>query len=299
MTPEFINIVNTVWVPAGLMLIMFSMGLTLTLGHFGLVLRHFGVVASGLGGQLVLMPVLALAIGLLFRLPPELALGLFIVAICPAGTTSNALTFIGRGNVALAVTLTALSSLVTVFTIPLLLSWALPWFLGGAGGEVPRLSVPTTIMQLATITVLPIALGMMVRRFRPGWADRLVPWLRPVAFVILVSVIAFAVAISAEMVLANLVNVGPAVWTLNAAATAVGWAIGGMIGASRRDSMTLAIEVGVQNVTLAIFLTLTVLDSLPLALTQNIYGVVMLLNGTILVRLMRARMIAEEEAQPA
>ena len=79
------------------------------------------------------MPLLALAIGRLFRLPPELALGMFIIAICPAGTTSNALTFVGRGNVALAVMLTALSSLVTVFTIPLLLSWALPWFLGGGG----------------------------------------------------------------------------------------------------------------------------------------------------------------------
>jgi BASS family bile acid:Na+ symporter len=298
MSPEFINIVNTVWVPAGLMLIMFSMGLTLTLGHFGLVLRHLGLVATGLGGQLVLMPLLALGVGLLFRLPPELALGMFIVAICPAGTTSNALTFVGRGNVALAVTLTALSSLVTVFTIPLLLSWALPWFLAGTG-EIPKLSVPGTMMQLAIITLLPVAVGMVVRRFAPGLAYRLVPWLRPVAFVILVSVIAFAVAISAEMVLDNLVRVGPAVWVLNATAMAIGWVLGGLIGANRRDSMTLAIEVGVHNVTLAIFVTLTVLQSLPLALTQNIYGVVMLLNGTILVRLLRARMIAEEREEAA
>jgi BASS family bile acid:Na+ symporter len=219
---------------------------------------------------------------------------MFIVAICPAGTTSNALTFIGRGNVALAVVLTALSSLVTVFTIPLLLSWALPWFLGGRGGEVPSLSVPGTMLQLAIITLLPVTLGMVVRAVRPAWADRLVPWLRPVAFVILVSVIAFAVAISARMVLANLVGVGPAVWTLNVAAMAVGWLIGRAIGAGGRDAMTLGIEVGVHNVTLAIFLTLTVLDSLPLALTQNIYGVVMLVNGTIFVRLLRARMLEEE-----
>lgn len=299
MSDEFIGFVNTVWVPVGLMLIMFSMGLTLTLGHFALVFRNARTVAAGLGGQLFLMPLLALAVGAVFRLSPELALGMFIVAICPAGTTSNALTFVGRGNVALAVVLTALSSLVTVFSIPLLLSWALPWFLAEGGGTVPALSIPTTIRQLATITLIPVVAGMIVRRFLPAIADRLVPVLRPVAFIILVGVIAFAVAISAEMVLGNLVAVGPAIWVLNVCAMVVGWLLGGLIGANRRDSMTLAIEVGVHNVTLAIFLTQTVLHSLPLALTQNVYGVVMLFNGTIFVRLLRARMIAEEKSEAA
>ena len=299
MTPEFIAFVNTRAIPAGLMLIMFSMGLTLTLGHFALVLRRPVPVAAGLGGQLFLMPLLALAIGFLFRLPPELALGMFIIAICPAGTTSNGLTFVGRGNVALAVVLTALSSLVTIFTIPLLLSWALPHFLG-SGGEVPTLSVPRTIMQLATIVVLPVAAGMVVRRLWPQLADRVVPWLRPVAFIVLIGVIAFGVALSARMVWDNLLGVGPAVWVLNAAAMGVGLLLGRFVGADRRDAMTLAIEVGVHNVTLAVFLTLTVLNSLPLALTQNIYGVVMLVNGMLLVRWFRARLTADGEgAAPA
>ena len=94
-------------VPVGLALIMFSMGLTLRLADFGLVLKSGRLVTAGLAGQLVALPLLALAIGALFQLPPELALGLFIVAICPAGTTSNALTFVGRGNVALAIVLLA------------------------------------------------------------------------------------------------------------------------------------------------------------------------------------------------
>ncbi len=302
MSDAAIAFVNTVLVPVGLMLIMFSMGLTLTLGHFGLVLRNARTVAAGLAGQLLLMPLLALAIGALFRLSPELALGMFIVAICPAGTTSNALTFVGRGNVALAVVLTALSSLVTVFTIPLLLSWALPWFLGegtAGGAAVPVLSIPDTMLKLATLILLPVAAGMVLRWLRPGWAERLVPWLRPVAFVVLVAVIAFAVAISARMVLDNLLGVGPAVWTLNVAAMAVGLLLGWAIKADSRDSMTLAIEVGVHNVTLAIFLTLNVLDSLPLALTQNIYGVIMLLNGIILVRWFRARIAGREVPVPA
>lgn len=278
-------------VPVGLMLIMFSMGLTLQLRDFGLVLRSGRLVGAGLVGQLVALPLLALAIGALFRLPPELALGLFIVAICPAGTTSNALTFVGRGNVALAIVLTALTSFVTVFSIPLLLSWALPWFLAGTR-EVPSLSIPATMLQLVTITVLPVAAGMLVRHFRPPLADRMVPWLRPTAFVVLVAVIALSVAVSLEMVLANLAGAGPAIWVLNVAGMAAGLAIGRAIGVDLRNAMTLAIEIGVQNVTLAIFLTLNVLNSLPLAVTQNIYGIVMLLNGTILIRLLRRRIEA-------
>ncbi|MBY8821419.1 bile acid:sodium symporter family protein [Sphingomonas colocasiae] len=288
MSPELIAFVNTGLVPIGLMLIMFSMGLTLRLGDFGLLIAKRWTVLAGLGGQLVLMPLLALSIGWLLQLPPQYALGLFILGICPAGTTSNALTFVGRGNVALAVVLTALSSLITVFSIPILLSWALPHF--AVGGTIPKLSIPDVMMQLVRITVLPIAIGMAIRRFLPALADRASRWLRPVSLIVLIAVIAFAIGISIDMVLANLVGAGPAILLLNVAAMAAGLGIARLIRASDADAMTLAIEVGVHNVTLATFLTLTVLDSLPLAVTQNIYGVVMILNAMLLIRWFRPRL---------
>lgn len=297
MSPTQIALVNTVLVPVGLALIMFSLGLTLALRDFALLGRNPKPVIAGLGGQLLLMPLLALAIGMIFRLPPELALGLFILAICPAGTTSNALTFVGRGNVALAVVLTALSSLITVFTIPLLLSWALPHFM--AAGEVPKLSIPQTMIQLMRITILPVAAGMIVHRFAPDFARKMSRWLRPTALVVLIAVILFSVAVSAEMVLDNLLRGGPAIWVLNIVATLAGLAIGKAIGANARDSMTLGIEVGVHNVTLAIFITLTVLGSLPLAVTQNIYGVVMLFDAALLIRWYRGRIAREETAEAA
>jgi BASS family bile acid:Na+ symporter len=292
MTPQFIAVVNTMFVPIGLMLIMFSLGLSLALRDFALVLTNAKTVFAGLGGQLIVMPLLALLIGMVFRLPPQMALGLFILGISPAGTTSNALTFLGRGNVALAVVLTALSSLVTVITIPLLLSWGLQHFLGG-GGSVPKLSVLDTTLQLLRVTVLPVAAGMLLRRFAPGFAARLSRWLRPTAAVVLVVVIAFSVLISLEMVMLNIVRGGPAIFALNLAALAAGLLIARLVGADARDSMTLSIEVGVHNVTLAIFLTLTVLNNLPLAVLQNIYGVVMLLNAGLLIRWFRPRIAAE------
>ena len=115
----------------------------------------------------------------------------------------------------------------------------------------------------------------------------------------LVVTIGLSVAVSLEMVLRNLIEAAPAIWVLNVAGMAVGLAIGRAIGVGRRDSMTLAIEIGVQNVTLAIFLTLTVLDSLPLAVTQNIYGVIMLLNGSILIRLFRPYILRSEKKAEA
>lgn len=296
MTENWIAFVNTVFVPVGLMLIMFSMGLTLALRDFAAAARGGRLVAAGVATHLLLLPLLGLAVGALFHLPPQLALGLFIISICPAGTTSNALTFVGRGNVALAVILTAVTSLATVFTIPLLLSWAIPWFLSEGGGRVPQLSVGGTMLQLARITLLPIVVGMIVRRFAPDAAARLARWLRPTAFIVLVGVIGFSVVVSLDMVLQNAAAVAPAIYALNLAATGLGLLIGWVMRASSRDRMTLAIETGVQNATLAIFLTLSVMDSLPLAVTQNVYGVIMLLNATLLIRWFKRRIAREASA---
>lgn len=293
MSEGWIDFVTNRIVPAGLMLVMFSMGLTLALRDFAMVLRRPKLVGAGFVTHLVVLPLLAFLVGLIFQLSPERALGLFIVSLCPAGTTSNAMTFFGRGNVALAVILTALSAIVTVFTIPIVLSWAIPWFLAGAGRTVPSPDPLGMMRQLALITLLPILVGMALRHFAPGAAARLARWLRPTAFVIVVVVIAFSVIVAGRMVLDNLLAATPAIYALNLAAILFGLLLGKLLGASARDAMTLSIEISVQNVTLAIFLTLTVLGSLPLAVTQNIYGIVMIANACLLILWWRRRMVRE------
>ena len=294
MSEAGIDFVTNRIVPAGLMLVMFSMGLTLTLRDFAMVARRPKLVGAGFVTHLFVLPSLAFLVGLIFQLSPERALGLFIVSLCPAGTTSNAMTFVGRGNVALAVILTALSAIVTVFTIPLVLSWAVPWFLAGAGRTVPHLDPVGMMFQLGLITLLPILVGMILRHFGPEFAARLARWLRPTAFVIVVVVIAFSVIVAGRMVLDNLLGATPAIYALNLAAIAFGLLLGKALGANARDAMTLSIETSVQNVTLAIFLTLTALGSLPLAVTQNIYGVVMILNASLLIRWWRGRIERED-----
>jgi BASS family bile acid:Na+ symporter len=295
MSTSIVTFVNLAFVPAGLVLIMFSLGLTLRLADFGALWGQRKLVATGLFGQLVLMPLLALAVGIVFGLPPELALALFILGICPAGTTSNALTYVGGGNVALAVVLTALSSLVTVFSIPLLLQWALPHFL--SGGRVPHVPVLQTMAQLGRITLLPIAVGMAVRGARPDWAEKLGRWLKPTSLIVLIGVIGISLVLSFEMVMRNFIRVAPAIWFLNAAAMGCGLLLGRLVRAGARDTMTLAIEVGVHNATMAIFITLQVLGDLPVAVTQNIYGVVMVINAGILIRWFQRRRERTVEAE--
>ena len=285
MPNEIVVLVNTAIVPIGLVAIMFSMGLSLAPADFREVARNPRAVFGGLGAQLVLLPPLAVLVAWLFRLPPAMATGLFILAICPGGITSNAITYAAKANVALAVVLTTASSLVTVFTIPVLLNWALAhWFVAG---EIPPLSVPKTMLQLAQMTLMPVALGMAIRAWRPAAAARLTVWLRPASLVVLIAVIAFSVAVSAELVLANLVHAGPAAFVLNAASMALGVAIAVLLGLNRNDTLTVAIEVGIHNATMATFLSLSVLKDIALAITPTIYGVIMIVNAGLLVKLFR------------
>lgn len=287
MPPEVVTLVNTVIVPIGLAAIMFSMGLSLSLADFREVGRNPKAVVGGLVGQLVCLPPLAILLAIVFQLPPAMALGLFILAACPAGTTSNAVTYAAKANVALAVVLTTLSSLITVFSIPLLLSWAIDHYY--VAGEAPTLSVTRTMTQIAQITIVPVVIGMLLRRASPAFADRASVWLRPASLVVLVAVILFSVLVSLELVAENLLRAGPAALALNILAMAAGLGVATVLGLSNNDRLTIAIEVGIQNATMATFLSLTILKDLSLAITPTIYGVIMIANAGLLVRWFRWR----------
>lgn len=288
---ELAAFVNTAVVPIGLMAIMFSMGLSLSVQDFRQVVANPRAVFGGLGGQILVLPALALGVAFVFRLPQDMAIGLFILAICPGGVTSNAITYAARANVALAVVLTAASSLITVFTIPVLLDWALGHF--SLTGEVPELSIPRTMLTLTTVTVLPIAAGMTIRLWRCDLADRWTVSLRPASLVVLITVIAFSVFVSAELVWENLLRAGPAAYALNVLSVGVGLAIAFLLRLDRRDSLTVGIEVGIHNATMATFLSLSVLNDLALAITPTIYGCIMVTNAMLLVRFMRRAGTAE------
>lgn len=276
--PEF---VATILVPAGLMLIMFSLGLSLTLQDFRELLNQPKPVMIGLGGQLLLLPLIALLVVALLSLPPAAAVGLVVLAACPGGVTSNAIVFAARADVALSVSLTVLSSCITVLTTPLVTSWGLGFFY--AEGTAPALSVMGTMRSLFLLTVLPVSLGMLVRRLFPASAQVLIAPLRPVSIIVLLCVIGSSLVSSWDVVLRNLAVSLPAALALNLLAMSAGLALALMASLPWQQVRTVTIEVGVQNATMATFVTLSILGSMELAIAPTIYGLVMVANAFLVL----------------
>lgn len=285
MSEELVTLVNTRIVPMGLMAIMFSLGLSLTLTDFARLLRRPKATAVGLTGQLLVLPLLAWSLALLFALPPAMAVGLIILAACPGGVTSNAVVFAARGDVALSVTLTACSSMITIVSTPLLIGLGLAWFY--SEGQAPALDVGRTMGTLLRLTIIPVTCGMLLRRANTAIADHLIVYLRPVSVLILALVIGFSIFVSFDLLVENILVAGPVILMLNLLAMGSGLLLARQARLRGDEALTLAIEIGVQNATMATFLSLSILNDWKLAIVPTLYGCIMLINASMLVRLFR------------
>ncbi|MBL4639472.1 MAG: bile acid:sodium symporter family protein [Kordiimonadaceae bacterium] len=277
--------VSTVLVPVGLIAVMFSLGLSLAVQDFKRLASAPKPVLAGLFGQLILLPLLAFTVVTLLQLPPMLAVSMMIVAACPGGVTSNAVVFIMRGDVALSDTSTALSSLVTVFSTPFIIGLALVHFY--SHGTAPQIAPLQIMKALFIMTVLPVTAGMVLRHFKEEAADKLITYLKPASMIVLFSVIIFSLVVGYEKTIHNLAIIAPASLILNVIAMLIGFGLATLLKLPTDQKITLSVEVGVQNATMAIFLTLVVLKDIELASGANIYGVIMLINAMLFVRLLR------------
>jgi len=272
--------------PVALFAVLFGMGLSLVPADFRRVVLKPKAKIVGLTCQLLLLPAVAFALALLFRLPGELAVGLMVLAACPGGATSNVITHLSKGDTALSVTLTAVSSVVCVFTIPWIVGWSMDWFLG-AGADV-ALPFWKTLGQLTLVTILPIICGMTVRHLRPRLADRLERPANIFSLVFLALIIAAAVAREKDLG-HQFVVAGPAAITLNIVMMFIGFAAGWIFGLPRTQRVTIAIETGIQNGTLALGITLGLLESARIAMPSVVYCLFMFLTGAFMIALFGRR----------
>ena len=157
------TIITQIFLPISLAIIMFGMGLTLVVSDFSRLFTYPKEVFIGLCNQLIFLPLIGFLIILLFDLNSSMAIGIMILSLCPGGPTSNLITQVAKGNIGLSVTLTAIASLITVFTIPIILSEAIAHFTGETD-VVIELPVLQTMIQILVITVIPISLGMVIRK---------------------------------------------------------------------------------------------------------------------------------------
>lgn len=251
--------------PLILAFIMFSLGLGLRLADFARVLQFPKAFAVGLANQVVLLPLIAFALATAFRLPPELAVGVMILALCPGGVTTNVLTRIAKGNTPLSISLTATTSLLSILTVPLLVALAVNHFMGGQSGE--EVNITKLGVQMFLITAVPVGIGMAATAIAPQFADRRGPLIVRIAQGLFVLLIIAALVENWEVFSSNLVGLGPALVLLNVILLALGLATAKAARLDRRDATTISIESGIQNGTLAIavgsFIAMSATETLP------------------------------------
>ncbi len=273
------NFLTAVFLPLALFIIMLGMGLSLILDDYKGVLIYPKAVVIGLVSQLVMLPIVGFGIASMFPLNPELAVGVMILVACPGGATSNMITFLAEGDVALSVTLTAISSLITVFTIPLVINFAMQTFLGA--GTTLQLPVLNTVVQIAVMTLLPLTIGMVVNRYAPGIATKAnkpVKWLSLFFLSVVITGIIFQ---ERDNFLPSVMAVGWVTLVLNVATMALGFAIATLAKLGEKRARAITVEVGIQNGTLAIAIASspTLLNNSTMAVPAAIYSLLMFVTG--------------------
>ncbi|KAG1654022.1 putative sodium-dependent transporter YocS [Nymphon striatum] len=230
--------------PVSLALIMLSMGMMLKTADFTRVLEQPRALMVGLTAQLILVPMIAVALLFIFNLPPLLAVGLLVLSFSPGGTTSNLFSYLARGDVALSVALTAIASLITPFTIPLLTELALQMQLG----ENKEIIVPIglTMKRLFIVTLLPVLIGMSLRIFKPAVADTIQPYIHKISVVLFLAVISSIIIQQWDKMPDFLNQVGTITSLMIVIAMLLGYYIAKLSGLRNREVKTLSIEVVVE-----------------------------------------------------
>ena len=268
-----IETVVTTVVPFFMFTLMFGMGLSLTTSDFKRVLIFPKATLIGLFLQLMILPAIGFALAYIFELSAMLAVGLVAIAACPGGSTSNMVVHMGKGDTALSITLTATATAVTLFTLPVWISYTLAFF-GGADSAV-EMPILRTAAQLSLFTVVPVGLGMFMRKYSPILATK-------EAIISKVSTLAVIIAflsagfMEGERILggAGLVVIPSLLFVL--AAVVLGYTIPRLSGVSKKDSSTIAVETTLKNVLLSLFLATNSLNSMEAAYSTGVLMLVMM-----------------------
>ncbi|MDF1477799.1 bile acid:sodium symporter family protein [Leifsonia sp. H3M29-4] len=263
---------TTIGLPVALGIIMFGLGLSLTLGDFARIAKHPKAVIIALVCQLLLLPALCFGLVLLFNLPPVLAVGMMLLAASPGGTTANLYSHLFRGDIALNISLTAINSVISVVTLPLIVNLSLGYFYP-AGGQLGIDVVEA--LKVFAIVLGPVALGMLVRRLRPSFAAAMDKPVRIASVIILVVVIAGAVVSNLTPLMQNIGALAGITVLFCLLSLTLGFLIPRAFRVSREQSIASSFEIGIHNATLAIVIAQSVLDNFEMSLPGAVYGVLM------------------------
>lgn len=276
------ELISNVFLPLSLAIIMLGMGMTLIPADFTRIIKYPKAIFIGIINQLVMLPVIGFSLAIIFDLNPTMAVGLMILATCPGGPTSNLITQVCKGNIALSVTLTAIASMVSVLTIPFILSYALSFF-GSDTDVVIKLPIVDTILQIMVITVIPISIGMLIRKFKSAFANRMEKTMRVASTVIFILVFIAVVAANFKLIGAAMKEVGLVTLLLNLITMSLGYITAKIFKLNLKNAISITIESGIQNGTLAFVIATTILNNVEMGIPTGAYSIWMFITGGILM----------------
>jgi len=268
---------TTVGLPIALAIIMFGLGLDLTLADFRRVGRHPKAVAIALVCQLVLLPAVCFGLVVLFDLPALLGIGMMLLAASPGGTSANLFSHLFRGDVALNITLTAINSVVALFTLPLITGLAIAYYDRGDDVSLPL----GEVLNVFAIVLVPVAIGMLVNARAPGFASRMERPVRIGSAVILAILVIGILVDQRANVGGYLADVGLVAALFCAISLVVGYVVPRAFGVVEDQAIASSMEIGVHNATLAIFVAVEVLDETEISVPAAVYSVFMFVFASL------------------
>ncbi|MFM8425884.1 MAG: bile acid:sodium symporter family protein [Chloroflexota bacterium] len=291
------SIISSVILPLAIAIIMVTLGMTLTVADFRRIFTQPKPIFIGLFCQMVLLPLLGFAVAGIFALPAIYAISLVLLAVSPDGATSNLIIHAGDGDRALGITLTAITNMLAFLTIPFGLSIA--YSLYGSGALDIDFPVVDTMIQVAVITLIPTLIGMGIRQWKPEFAENSKRWSKTFATVFLFLVILALIIQNWDVIVRDGPRFAPAFIVLNIVSLIVGYFVPRLLKVDFIQSMTIAIETGLQNSTVSITVAITLLNNNDMAIIPGLYAIWMYVTGFALAFWMSRRNLAGVTEQAA
>lgn len=268
----------TLFLPIALGIIMLGLGLSLVIDDFKRVVLYPKAVVIGLLCQMVILPIVCFSITIAFNLPPALAVGLMLLAASPGGATANLFSHLAKGDVALNVTLTAVNSVLTLFTLPFIVNFAIAHFM--QSGQVVPMQF-SKIIEVFAIVLVPVGIGMFINHKAPTFAKRLEKPVKILSAIFLVLIIVGAILKERANFLDYFQQVGLASLAFNVISMVLGYFIPMLFQIGKKQAIAIGMEIGIHNGTLAIYIALNVLNDSEMSIPPAVYGLLMFFTAAL------------------